>query len=93
MGRVKELGQKLIDLDLLLKMEKEIKLSEEQQMFIKGSIDEFLLEGGTALGYDEYNLPKLDDMSSVLEHNIPVWEYYGWATEKEYDPYRNKENE
>lgn len=84
MGRVKELAQKI---------ENEIKLAEEHAMFIKGSIDEFLLEGGTDLGYDEYNLPKLDDMSSVLEHNIPVWEYYGWATEEEYDPYRNKENE
>jgi hypothetical protein len=50
---------------------------------IKSKIQDFLDNGGRSLDYDDYNLPMLDDMDSVLEHQIPVWDYFG-KSKKEY---------
>jgi len=50
---------------------------------IKNKIDDFLCNGGSNLGYDSLDLPKLDDMDMVLKQNIPIWEYKG-KTEKQY---------
>ena len=43
----------------------------------------FLDDGGTELGYSQYDLPNLADMSSILEHYLKVWEYHG-VSEGEY---------
>ncbi len=43
----------------------------------------FLDDGGQELGYSQYDLPNLDDMSSILENSVKVWEYHG-LTQKEY---------
>tara|TARA_R110002110_G_scaffold210318_1_gene422770 strand:+ start:218 stop:397 length:180 start_codon:yes stop_codon:yes gene_type:complete len=44
---------------------------------------EFLHTGGYHLGYDEWNMPKLEDMQEVSKEEIPVWDYFG-KTEEEY---------
>jgi len=44
---------------------------------------DFLDNGGTQLGYSEYDMPNLADMSAILENSIKVWEYHG-MTEREY---------
>ena len=52
---------------------------------MKGYIQEFIdNEKSNKLGYDEYNLPKLSDMTRVLSHNIPVWEYNDMSEEEYY---------
>ena len=43
----------------------------------------FLDDGGTELGFSHYDLPHLEDMSSILEHYVKVWEYHG-ISEREY---------
>ncbi len=45
--------------------------------------DNFLKQGGTALGYDWNYLPEVKDMDDVLHFSIHVWEYQG-ITESEY---------
>ena len=50
---------------------------------IKNKIDDFLNNGGLNLGYQDNELPKLDDMDMILKNNVPIWEYKG-KTEKEY---------
>ena len=50
---------------------------------IKDSAMEFLENGGYNLEYDEWNLPRLEDMDVILDANISVWEYFG-QTEDEY---------
>ena len=50
---------------------------------IKNKLDHFLDYGGWNLGYDSTNLPKLEDMDYILDHDISVWEYNG-MTNKEY---------
>ena len=51
---------------------------------MKGYIQEFIDDKKAhSLGYDEYNLPRMEDMKEVLIHDIPVWEYYD-MTEEEY---------
>ena len=44
---------------------------------------EFLENGGYDLEYDEWNMPKLEDLDAVLDEEIVVWEYLG-MTEEEY---------
>ena len=44
---------------------------------IKSKIIDFLFNGGTDLGYSEIELPKLDDMDSVIKYRITVWDYKG----------------
>ena len=50
---------------------------------IKDKAIDFLNDGGYDLDYDEWNLPKLDDMDVILENNVHVWEYRG-VTEEEW---------
>ena len=50
---------------------------------VKGKMMEFLENGGYDLEYDEWNMPKLEDLDAVLDEEIVVWEYFG-KTEKEY---------
>ena len=50
---------------------------------IKDKAIDFLNDGGYDLDYDEWNLPKLDDMDIILENNVHVWEYRG-VTEEEW---------
>ena len=50
---------------------------------VKGKMMEFLENGGYDLDYDEWNMPKLEDLDAILDEEIPVWEYFG-KTEKEY---------
>jgi hypothetical protein len=45
---------------------------------------DFLDSGGYQLGYSEYDLPDLDDMKGVLQHNVKVWEYRGFSERKYY---------
>jgi len=51
---------------------------------LKSHVQDFLETGGDSLGYDWENLPDLKDLGMVSKHNIPVWEYKGYATAKEY---------
>ena len=44
---------------------------------------ELLENGGYDLEYDEWNMPRLQDLDAVLDEEIPVWEYFG-KTEVEY---------
>ena len=57
---------------------------------VKGKMMEFLESGGYDLEYDEWNMPKLEDLDAVLDEEIPVWEYFG-QTEREYYGFNNKE--
>ena len=50
---------------------------------IKNVADEFLELGGRELGYNEAELPDLDDMYMILSNNVKIWEYKG-TTEEEY---------
>ena len=63
---------------------------ENEMSMIKDKAMDFLDNGGFDLDYDEFNLPKLDDMDVILENNIHIWEYRG-VTEEEY--YGIDENE
>lgn len=53
-------------------------------MKIKAAIENFLDLGGNELGYDDRNLPKLEDFEVVLSRGIAVWEYNGCKTPEEY---------
>jgi len=50
---------------------------------VSDKLMDFLNSGGYDLDYDEWNLPKLDDMDIILENNVHVWEYRG-VTEEEW---------
>ena len=50
---------------------------------IKDKAMDFLNDGGFDLSYDEWTLPKLDDMDFILENNVHVWDYRG-VTEEEW---------
>ena len=63
---------------------------ENEMSMIKDKAMDFLDNGGFDLDYDEFNLPKLDDMDVILENNVHIWEYRG-VTEEEY--YGIDENE
>ena len=51
---------------------------------IKSHIEDFLENGGDALGYDWENLPDLKDFDVVLQNAVKVWEYRGYPTEQAY---------
>ena len=51
---------------------------------IKDKAMDFLNDGGYDLDYDEFNLPKLDDMVAILENNIHIWEYRGMSEDEYY---------
>ena len=68
----------------------EIKKEGEIMGEIARYADNFLKQGGTALGYDWNYLPEVKDMDDVLHFSIHVWEYQG-ITESEY--YGVDENE
>ena len=46
-------------------------------------VSNFLDSGGYHLGYNERELPDIDDMYMILSRSIKVWEYKG-VTEEEY---------
>ena len=73
-------------------MEKGTKETKKGEIMgaVKGKMMEFLENGGYELEYDEWNMPKLEDLDAVLDEEIPVWEYFG-QTEKEYYGFNNKE--
>ena len=68
-----------------MKKERGVKMSA-----IKDKAMDFLENGGYDLDYDEYTLPKLEDMDTILDTDMYVWEYKG-MTEEEY--YGIDENE
>lgn len=47
-------------------------------------VTEFLEDCGHDLGYNENTLPKLHEMSTIRVNKVPVWEYMGYKSEKEY---------
>ena len=51
---------------------------------IKDKAMDFRNNGGFDLDYDEFNLPKLDDMDVILENNIHIWEYRGMSEDEYY---------
>ena len=73
-------------------MEKGTKETKKGEIMgaVKGKMMEFLENGGYDLEYDEWNMPKLEDLDAVLDEEIPVWEYFG-QTEREYYGFNNKE--
>ena len=50
---------------------------------IKDKAMDFLNDGGFDLSYDEWTLPKLDDMDVIHENNVHIWDYRG-VTEEEW---------
>ena len=66
-------------------MEKGTKETKKGEIMgaVKGKMMEFLENGGYDLEYDEWNMPKLEDLDAVLDEEIVVWEYLG-MTEAEY---------
>ena len=57
---------------------------ENEMSMIKDKAMDFLNNGGFDLDYDEFNLPKLDDMYVILENNIHIWEYRGMSEDEYY---------
>jgi len=51
---------------------------------MKSKLMDFLDDGGRNLEYDEYTYPEYDQMDGVLEHSIPVWEYFGKSRNEYY---------
>ena len=51
---------------------------------IKDKAMDFLDNGGFDLDYDEFTLPKLDDMDMILKERVPVWEYKGMSEDEYY---------
>ena len=51
---------------------------------ITDAIAEFLENGGTALGYDDMNLPLIKDFGTVLDQSVKMWEYFGFESEDEF---------
>ena len=47
---------------------------------IKEAIQDFLENGGYALGYDMSNAPALDDLKNVLNNDIDAYSY--WSDNK-----------
>ena len=50
---------------------------------IADTMMEFLENGGYELGYNEREMPDLNDLDYVASHNIKIWEYKG-CSEREY---------
>ena len=57
---------------------------ENEMSMIKDKAMDFLDNGGFDLDYDEFTLPKLDDMDMILKEKVPVWEYKGMSEEEYY---------
>ena len=57
---------------------------------VSDKLMDFLNSGGYDLDYDEWNLPKLDDMDVILENNVHVWEYKGMSIEEWYGIDKNE---
>ena len=51
---------------------------------IKSYIHDWLETYGEELGYDWNNVPSMGDMDVVASDRFPVWEYYGYKSEKDY---------
>ena len=51
---------------------------------VSDKLMDFLNSGGYDLGYDEWVLPELDDMDSVILNRVHVWEYKGMSEEEYY---------
>ena len=66
------------------------KTKERQMSKLVDYAQDFLEHGGTALGYDESNLPEFKDLEVVLMFSIHVWDYNG---QTEYEYYGVDENE
>ena len=47
------------------------------------AMQDFLVDGGTELGYSHHDMTNLADMSAILENSVKVWEYHGMS-EREY---------
>ena len=52
-------------------------------MKMKAAIEDFLDNGGRDLGFNEENLPDIDDFQVVLQQMVLVWDYLG-VTKEEY---------
>ena len=63
---------------------------ENEMSMINDKAMDFLDNGGFDLDYDEFNLPKLDDMDMILENNIRIWEYRGMSEEEYYGIDKNE---
>ena len=50
---------------------------------MKDAMIYFLDNGGYELGYNEGEMPDIDDLNMVLQRGIKVWEYKG-VSEQEY---------
>ena len=68
------------------KMLKDIaRLKKEKKMgAVKNRMMDFLEEGGRELDYDEWNMPNIEDYDVILSNRIPLWEYKGYASEKDF---------
>ena len=51
---------------------------------IKSYVQEWLDRCGDSLGYNMDTAPSIDDMDTVEENNVQVWEYHGYESEKDY---------
>ena len=45
---------------------------------------DFLDNGGRDLGFNEDNLPPIDEFQIIIQQMIKIWEYHGYETKKEY---------
>ncbi len=63
---------------------------ENEMSMIKDKAMDFLDNGGFDLDYDEFNLPKLDDMDLILENNVHIWDYKGMSEEEYYGIDKNE---
>ena len=51
---------------------------------IKSYVQDWLERCGDSLGYNTDTAPSIDDMDTVEENNVQVWEYHGYESEKDY---------
>ena len=63
---------------------------ENEMSMIKDKAMDFLDNGGFDLDYDEFTLPKLDDMDAILDNNIHIWDYKGMSEEEYYGVDKNE---
>ena len=55
---------------------------------IKSYVQDWLDRCGYDLGYDTNTAPSIDDMDTVEQNSVQVWEYHDYESEKDY--YRNQ---
>ena len=61
------------------------RLKKEKKMgAVKNRMMDFLEQGGRELDYDEWNMPNIEDYDVILSNRIPLWEYKGYASEKDF---------